>query len=259
MKIIEQTPTRLKFQNGSFFWVLGGTLFGLPFFLAGLAVILFFGKVATLQCTRLEPKQVRCEYIVSGLLTKKSIQIPVGELQGADVEVNQDSDGNTYRITLLTQNQGRVPFTDSFSSGREKYSKANQIKAFVNDPEQMSLQVNQDDRWFAYPFGSIFAIAGGSIIFYALNISFKNTYTFDRQTRDLKLSRQGLFGTSKKEFKLHEIKQAEVTESKDSDGDTTYKAELVLRSGERLPLHGIVLSNNYQKTVDTINQFLGVK
>jgi len=256
MKIVEQTPTRLKFQNDSFMQVLSLALFGMFFLLPGLALLLFLGKLTTLECTRLEPQQVACEHSISGLLGKQVNKIPVGELKGAEVEVIQDSDGDTYRVVLLTQTRGKLRFTDTSSSGTDKYSTANQINDFINNSEQMSLQVQQDDCWFAYPFGGIFAFVGGSIVFCALNTKFNNIYTFDRQTRRLNLTQRGLFSRTDREFMFHEIARAKVTESRDSDGDVTHQAELVLRSGERFPLYRWTPREDHRKTVDMINQFL---
>jgi hypothetical protein len=43
---------------------------------------------------------------------------------------------------------------------REKQEKANQINTFVENPQQISLTIRQDERWFCYSFGGIFLIAG---------------------------------------------------------------------------------------------------
>ena len=78
------------------------------------------------------------------------LSIPMGELQRAEVEVNEDSDGDTYRVVLITEN-GRIPLSEVYSSGeRGKRARANQINAFLSNPEQMSLRIQQDHRWFAY-------------------------------------------------------------------------------------------------------------
>jgi hypothetical protein len=79
MQIVEQTATvlRLKAKNN---WGLMGVLFGTPFFLAGLAVIIFFGNLVDLKCDRSASNQVACELTSSNLLSKHITSIPSGQL-----------------------------------------------------------------------------------------------------------------------------------------------------------------------------------
>lgn len=139
-------------------------LFGGVFVLAGSAVVLFFGEVATLTCDRIEMTQVACELTSKRLFKERVTSIPMGHLQGAEVDVNRDSDGDTYRVVLVTQN-GRIPFTNAYSSrAKGKREKVNQIDAFINHSEQKSLTIRQDDRWSAYLFGGLFALSGGGVM-----------------------------------------------------------------------------------------------
>jgi hypothetical protein len=140
-------------------------LIGTVILVMGIGVMATFGKLTTLECKRIEPRLVACDLITSSMLGKHVTPISTGELLGAEVEINSDSDGDSFRIVLGTQH-GKIPFTDYYSSARkQKAQTADQINVFINTSTEASLKVYQDDRWFAYPFGIIFAVVGACIIF----------------------------------------------------------------------------------------------
>lgn len=262
MKIVEQTPHRLRLQAKNLTTIVRTALFGTPFLLAGLAAILFFGRLSTLKCQRVEPTQGSCQLVNSGLLGSNETKIPLNQLQGAKVDVNEDSNGDTYRVVLLT-NSGEVPFTPVWSSGSGgKQKNADRINAFIGNPEEISLRVQQDDRWFAYPFGGIFALVGGGLVFGSLLYGeFIVSCTFDKALGLMRLKRHTLRCTKVTEWKLQEINQVEVKEHTDSDGDKTYSVWLNLRSGENIPLllQSITDKQGNQKMAEYIRQFLNLK
>jgi len=79
LQIVEQTPTMLKLQAKGNSIRLFMLLLGIPFFLAGLSIIIFFGKLTTLKCNRLEATQVACELTTSSLLGGHITPIPTGQ------------------------------------------------------------------------------------------------------------------------------------------------------------------------------------
>jgi len=218
---------------------------------------LTIGQHSLLTCDRLEPKQVECELKTKSFLAERTMRIPVGHLQQAEVEVNRDGDGDTYRAALITQS-GRVPLTDVYSAGIgiNHRGKVEQINAFLQNPEQMTLTVREDYRWFGYLFGGIFVIAGGVIIFMSLTTPFLVNCIFDKRSGQAKLKRRSLIATYVEEYRLHEIKEAKVVETTDSDGDKTYQSKLILRSGKEVPLvfWGTGADNN--RIVEAINTFI---
>jgi hypothetical protein len=176
--------------------------------------------------------------------------------------VNKDSDGDTYRVVLLT-NSREVPFTSVWSSSAGgKQKNADRINAFIGNPGEISLRVQQDDRWFAYPFGGIFALVGGGLVLGSLlNGEFIVSFTFDKTLGLVRLKRQTLRRTKVTEGRLREINQVDVKEETNSDGDKTYSVWLNLRSGEHipLPLQGITDKQGNQKMAECIRQFLNLK
>lgn len=261
MKIIKQTPTVLTLENRSntrgCFSVMMVMKFGMPFLLAGLAAILFFGEVAILTCTRLEPLQVVCKLTNSSLLRKRITQIPLGELQGADVQVNEDSDGDTYRVVLITKSD-TIPLTSVYSSGQHgKRKKAEQINAFLANPEQTTLTIRQDDRWMFYLGGSVSTLVGAGILWGIVFTKSLKTCVFDKRSGCLSMIKKSWVASETKQVPLRDIKAAQVIEDTDSDGDKTYSTQLTLRSGDpiRLPVFGD--SEQHYKLADAINTFLG--
>lgn len=258
MKIVEQTPTKIRLKANNLGLPLFLTLFGLPFFLVGLAVSLFLGKLTQLKCNRLEPTQVACQLVSSGILNTRTTEIPVGALQGAEIETSRDSDGDaTYRVALITR-QGRLPLTDSYSAGlgTNHQQNVNQINAFLSRADQENLVIQQDDRWLAFIFGGIFMLVGGGVTAGGLLAQFLSACIIDKTAGQLYLERKNSFRTKRKEYPLHEIQAVEAVEGRDSDGDPTYATYLILRSGEKIPLKLTGARNDHFALADAINQFL---
>jgi hypothetical protein len=260
LQIVEQTPTILKLQAKGDSIRLFLLLLGIPFFLAGLPIIIFFGKLTTLKCARLEATQVACELTTSSLLGGHITPIPTGQLRGAEVEVNESSDGDTYRVALLTKNNS-IPLSSVYSSGEEgKREKADQINAFIRNPGETSLIIQQDDRWFAYPFGGIFTLVGGGIILSSLMLKLETSCIFDKGLGRMYLNRQNILKKEEtREYMLHEIKEAIVVEGTDKEGDIVYNTKLILSSGEQITLPTSGVSSNHYEITQSINRFLGIK
>ncbi len=257
MRIVEQTSTVLKLEDkNNFLSRFFISLFGIPFVLGGLAVLIFFDKLTTLKCHRLEPTQVACEVIASGLFGKKITSIPAGQLQSATVEVNRTSDGGSYRIALITKNK-TIPFTFLYHSGTGKYQKAKQINAFLNNPQQMSLKIQEDDRWLAYPLGGVFALVGGGIIFGSLMWKIPTSCIFDKSSNLVYWNKKNLFQSETREQRLDEIREVKVIETNYSiNDDKIYKLVLSLRSSQQISLSITGSQSDLAQLAESINLFL---
>jgi hypothetical protein len=166
MKNVEQTPDPLSLQPNNLMTPIAAILFTSVFVVAGLAIILIFGELTTLTCQRVQPTQGSCQFVRSRLLRSGETTIPLNQLQSAKVDVTASSRrGNSYRVVLLTYG-GEVPFTIASSSDAEgKQENVDKINAFIANPGKTSLRVQQDDRWFIYPFGGSFILLGGLGLF----------------------------------------------------------------------------------------------
>lgn len=262
MEIVEQTSHRLRLEaeNSAPIMLLG--LFGTPFLLIGLGIILISSPLSTLKCQRVEPTQGSCQLVNSSLLGSNETKIPLNQLQSAKVDVSKVSDGdNTYRVVLLTKD-GEIPMSLGTSDAGEKQKNAARINAFIDNPEEISLHVQQDDRESVYFLGGICGLVGGGLVFGSLLYGeFIVSYTFDKALDLVKLKRQTLLHTKVTELSLREINQVDIKEKTDSEGDKTYSVWLNLKSGEHisLSLQGITDKQNNQKIAECIRQFLNPK
>lgn len=262
MKIVEQTPHRLRLEAEILATIVSLALLGMPNLLLGLGIILISSQLSTLKCQRVEPTQGSCQLVNSSLLGSNETKIPLNQLQSAKVDVSKDSDGdNIYRVVLLT-NSGEIPITPGTSDAGEKQKNAARINAFIDNSEEISLHVQQDNHESVYLVGGIFVLVGGGLVFGSLLYrEFIVSYTFDKALDLVRLKRQTLFHTKVTELSLREINQVDIKEKTDSDGDKTYSVWLNLKSGEHisLSLQGITDKQNNQKIAECIRQFLNSK
>ncbi len=130
------------------------------FILAGVILVLAFGKISTFSCNRIQ--LTNCKLVKSGLLGSKSQEIPLNTLKGAQVERGRSI--GTYRVVILTSSS-EVPLTSYYSSDRLAYeSIASQVNDFVKNPKIISLAEKHDDQFWGFLFGGIFIAAGVLIL-----------------------------------------------------------------------------------------------
>jgi len=149
---------------------------------AGGITLLLFVNLTTFECKRLEAatNQGQCQLTSNGVLGSDVTTIPIKSLQGAKLDQsNRSSSGGraTYRIELLTA-EGTVPVTNVYSSGiANQRQQVEQIRSFVEDPTQISLNIRHDDRWFGYLLGVAFGGVGVLFVLSALITPFKRLGT----------------------------------------------------------------------------------
>jgi hypothetical protein len=109
-----------------------------------------------------------------------------------------------------------------------------------------------------------FGCAGIGAGVWVLRRSPRSICVFDRTQGHLVVRRRGFSGASTSRHPILEIVKAEVTESRDIDGDPVYRLQVVLRSGQMVPLsyfwaHG---KEDHEAAADALRNFLrspGVK
>ncbi len=225
-------------------------IFGLIFAAIGLGVFWLAGRYTTLECTRLEAREVRCE------IKQTVLGLPVRRVEAlnpreAIVEVSEDSDGDTYRVALVTA-RGTVPLTEFYSSDVPTAKLTQQINEFLSDTTVRSLSLSQQISPWLYLFPFCFTSFGMMMI---LSIRFES-YTFDRDHEVLIIKHESLRGTRKREEPLHGLR-ALVRETKDSDGDPVYGVHVLLASGDDIALgSGSSRSASPQQLAERIQDFV---
>jgi hypothetical protein len=254
MNIVKQTSTILKLQGKRRFAELLGVLFGTAFLLVGLEIIISWGNLTDLQCDRSAAKQIiTCKITSSNLRRQYITPIAAGQLQGAEVQARKGSKSTTYGVVPITKS-GKIPLTNIYSSGlgAKHQENSDKINRFISNPEQISLSIQQNDRWFAYPGGSVFALAGGVIIYSSLMAQSMLSCVFDKKADRVWLKQRSIIKAEAKEMTLSYIKEARVTKVKDK----TYMMQLLLMSGEEVPLETSNNASKHYKVAESINKFI---
>lgn len=141
-------------------------------------------QVTTFACSRIESVQEHCELTSKQLLDTTTQTILLADIQEATVDSQfslrnsysrrnsdsrrighsrQDSYSEgiyTYRVVFVPT-QGEIPFTDYWTSDLdEKQAIANQVNTYLQDRNQSTLLVEQDDRLLSYSLGGLLTSIG---------------------------------------------------------------------------------------------------
>lgn len=118
---------------------------------------LFRSELTILKCKRLQLNQkVTCEVTDFSLLGKRSMTIPAGMLQGAKTSKMGKND---YRVVLLTK-IGEISMQGYYDGTYKMFvrKRAEQINNFINNPEQMSLEMLLYPNLFTVVMGIAFVV-----------------------------------------------------------------------------------------------------
>ena len=253
MKIVQYNDNILQLRpRGGWFILLMGALL----IVTTPVWLLLFGQTTQLTCERTAAGSPRCRLskAIFGVALRDD---PIEALQGARVAESRDSDGDLMYKLVLDTGAGSVPFTNvSSSSYNPKARRAADINNFVADTSIGSLTVESGGA-IGWIVSGVLALMGVSLLFGGMRMS-ATVWTFDRTQKVVVKERHGLATSRTWQYDLAEIQDALVTESRDSDGDRTYRVELVSHQGERIPMTNWY-SSGYRKKEDTvrvIQQFL---
>lgn len=247
MKAITNSPTRLVMQSrGNLFPIL----FGLAFILLGLGLGYLLGQRYALTCTRPEPAYVDCQ------LERTLLGYPVGSrslprVSRAYLDVSESSDGDTYRVVLVTAG-GEVPLTGYYSSQwAPQWQAVRELEAFLAGSETSTTTVYTGTGRLGLLFATVFVATGLAALFVGLHTT---TLTMDRLRGEFSYERRWLVGRTRIHYPLAEIDSAFV-----AGNGSTYRPVLRLSNGEEAPLSWYYSSNRGDKAqlVNTINRFLG--
>jgi len=144
--------------------VIGFPIIAISFFGMGLLFFFLIGQISTLGCEREADQQVNCTLSTSWMNLYPLSERSVPNLQGAQVEPDCSDDGCTYRV-LLTTSRTSVPMNDLYTSDERGLSAlAERINAYLDDPSQRSLEV-ENGGGFLIIFPLVFMTVGGVFAF----------------------------------------------------------------------------------------------
>ncbi|MFP5273980.1 hypothetical protein [Coleofasciculus sp.] len=228
MDIVEYNRLKLTIRHQPLLlWLLSCILAAV-----GVGVI-SFQSGSTLTCQR-GAKTGSCELVKSGLVGSEVRTIPLESLRDVSLDLNLKNDSNdTYRVVLLTGSE-EIPFTSHYSAdSNQQESIAFEINAFIINQNQASLNVQQDDRWFSYVFGSLLIGVG---LFVAVHKGKVVTLSFDKVRDRMMLKQRGLLNGTTIELPLAEIVDVTIETIRDAKDRQIERVALVLDSGKHLAI-----------------------
>lgn len=255
MKVHYQDDRLLQLRPRST-WIL--LAIGIVMVIASPLWVWAMGQATVLSCDHADDGRAQCK------LSRAVLGITIGDeplegLTGARVGESTDSDGDTtYRVVLEAGGRS-VPFTNHTSSGySRKAETVNDIEQFLVDPSAPSLEI-RDAGTTGFIVGSVFVLTGVALVIGGIQ-TLSTLWTFDRDHDVVIKYRKGLTGPKTWEYRLSDIREAMVTSSRDSDGDTTYRVELATVQGQRIPMTSWYSSGYRRKeeTANAIRGFLGL-
>lgn len=254
MKIVEHTDRYLELanQNRRCLW---GLLFATPFAIIGSIATAFTVKVTALTCQRNPGDRIDCQRTISGVLGTEK-ELISGHLKSVKT-VKTSGAG-----VVLETSQGDVPLapykafvTDS------QYRTADRLNAFLKNPQQATIQVEQDDRWINFLWSGNFIIGGVVIGLYSLQIPLQMSCKFQQDLERVTIDKKYLlYGDRQTILPLSTIKQAQVREllfSISGDRQPLYTIDLVTTDAKKVSLSvSSKDSTECQRLVNIVNRFV---
>ena len=228
MRITEQDDQLILRTSWSS--LFGSIALGLFFIAITCGMFWDLARDTTLNCTRLEASEIRCQ-ITQTWLGRIVQQVEVENPQQAIVQTRHSSKGgDSYRVALVTAHD-RIPLTDFYSSDAGADTLAARFNQFQRNPAAQSISLEQPPSGFLLIFLLIFDAFGLVVI---LNVHY-DTYTFDRYHDMLICKRLSLRGSRTREESLPGL-QTEVRQFRGSKGRRYYRVFLLLSSGENIKI-----------------------
>ena len=231
--------------------------------LMGLIAFPIFGQSAALTCERSEQSE-HSEHDGSASppceLERTLIGIPLSTtsiegLQGARVRTPRGAQGHIYRVMLVTA-EGEMPFSGYSGSEGEEERIAEQINAFLGDPNQTALKVRHSGRTEA-TLSAVFGVLG-SLVFVTGLHTYSTTWTFDRRKALFTHRQQRLLGPKVVTVPFDQI--GDVTVRAFSATSASHVHRIVLRtiSGKEISMTSryYLWGDHLIQTVRTIRRFL---
>lgn len=257
MKILEQTPTKLKLRQRPIWW-----LFAILFIVhvlyscitgSGLSMT----ELSTLTCQRIELVSVSCELVASNIFGLEDRRTLLNQLQGAKVEKVKIENASSYQVVLLSSSS-EIPFTSYPNIIGDYQAEAAivlRINTYLNNPKETFLRVQEDHRWFNFIVWGLLAF----LFFLLIGLPAVVTCTLDKTLNLLTIERRNFFSAKVHEHSLQEIADVQVEEHNGSE-DTNYRISFVLTSGECIPLTKYYSSDwrNKQEWANYIRRFLNL-
>jgi hypothetical protein len=149
-------------------------LFLLPLAI-GVATVYSYARIHTIECVRDRFGKVSATITHSGINYFKKEEIPAGELLRAELEVDSSKDSRgeittVYQMRLITTKDPNFSTKIRSFKSDDVIRKIEQINYFIQESNQKSMSLTQDDRLSAY----IWAGMVGIVVFIMVSLILTN-------------------------------------------------------------------------------------
>ena len=208
MRRVRGSRNELVLHQSAFgMYVLGGV-----FALVGVFLLLT-SATATLTCDRAADS---CTLERKSLVRGDAETFRLADIDRAEVYEYSSSDGNpTYSLALETGGEVVFFLSGASNTGAKEQQTADEINAFLADPEAASLTATRDDRGVLFLFAGIF---GGTGLIVLLLWAGPVTVTFDRFGRTITRTAGGRLRRSSVTLTFDDVVGVAIVESKQKAG-----------------------------------------
>lgn len=254
MKVVKDTDRYLELvsQNSRCLW---GLLFAIPFITVGLVATAATVKVTTLECQRTGGNQIDCQRTIVGILSTEKDRIP-GQLQTV---TTVKTSGTGVVLRTSTGEVNLAPYRAIVTDSQDRTT--DRLNAFLRDPQQATVRVEQDDRWTNFLWDGNFIIGGVISALFSLAIPVQMRCKFERDIDRITIDKKYLlYGDRQLILPLSTVKNALVREllfSISWDRQPLYTIDLMPIAVKKVSLS--VSSQNlseYQQIVNKIDRFV---
>ncbi|PSB55570.1 hypothetical protein [Chamaesiphon polymorphus] len=252
MEIIEKTDRVLHItdKNRQCLW---GLLLVTPFFLIGLKLLGLTASIITLECQRSASSQIECQLSVTGISGTKKEQIPGFVTSAKTVKTSGKG-------VVFTTTKGEIELAPYRAFVTDRTDKTvDRLNAFIKNPQQPTISIEQDDRWANSLFIVNFLAAGMAVVFGALAIPLRMSCRLDRNSGEAIVDKKYLlYGDRQTKIPLATIDRSLVKKLPfHVNSKSVYNIHLIPSVGKKVSL-SVPSSDlsHYQEIVDLIKDFL---
>jgi hypothetical protein len=260
MQVLVNTPQRLHltFQKEIHSQRFQGVLFlGLALFFGGLT---FSDPVHRLTCQpQVDPPVVACEATQLQLLRSPQVTLTVSDVQRAELgrERRQLRSGGVtvYALRLMTTSGQQYTFPGETRSRSEQAQNVLAVNQYLAGPQIRPLVIQVRPSWISQLLLSALLLAIGGLGVFLLSNSFPYSCLLDRRSDQLVVMGKRLQGNQKLVYRLSQIDRVQVSEL-GYENVNMYISEIILKSGEKIPLLGYSSCADQEQVAQLINRFL---
>lgn len=255
MNVLEKTVNVLKLRDRDWNF-LGLSLLGVPFICTGLIIGFAAGNVTTLACQRSSPQmpnKMLCQRTIAGLLGTETLLIRE-PLMRAIVRTTH----GTGVVIFISKLPDLELANHRTNVGPKHEAIADEINRFIQNHQQTSLRVQQDDRLEGLLGALMFLLPGLAVIALGITIPMETFCDFDKSLNQILIcKRYPLRGIVMTQLHLSDLRSIQIVQSLRATKSPAYELQLDLNTDRPVVISSLHTDRDkLQAIANEINQFL---